>query len=106
MVTTIVTTMGATSDDNDGCHCLRQTSVDSANECHKQTLHYRRRHQFNHKYIYLLFILFIHFTIASGVTRPTYLLFANRKDIRLVNSDNQRPNASIIMNHLEEAAAL
>ena len=44
--------------------------------------------------------------ITKGATRPTYLLFANRKDIRLLNGDNQRSNASVIVSHLEEAAAL
>lgn len=38
--------------------------------------------------------------------KPTYLLFANRKDIRLINADNPSANASIFYNHLEEAAAV
>ena len=34
------------------------------------------------------------------------MLFANRKDIRLVNADVPKSNASIIVSQLEEAAAI
>ncbi|XP_054165416.1 low-density lipoprotein receptor-related protein 6-like [Oppia nitens] len=84
--------------DND-CICLKY-------KCHKSSSIGLTTDYIHIKCIYLLVILCIHITITSGVSRPTYLLFANRKDIRLLNSDNQRPNASVIMNHLEEAAAL
>ncbi len=42
----------------------------------------------------------------EALNRPTYLLFANRKDIRLLNAENQRSNASIIVSQLEDAAAI
>ena len=44
--------------------------------------------------------------LSSGATRQTYLLFANRKDIRSVNGENQRANSTTLVSHLEEAAAL
>jgi len=41
-----------------------------------------------------------------AIDRSTYLLFANRRDIRLINVDNPRANASIFFSHVEEAAAV
>ena len=40
------------------------------------------------------------------MNRGNLLLFANRKDIRLVNADVSKSNASIIVSQLEEAAAI
>src|SRR5690349_21659937 len=40
-----------------------------------------------------------YFLLLGSIEKPTYLLFANRKDIRLVNAENPSINASIFHNH-------
>ncbi|RWS31434.1 hypothetical protein B4U80_01714 [Leptotrombidium deliense] len=51
-----------------------------------------------------LFLLLLNAWITAS--KAPLLLFANRRDIRVVNSDGPKPTANIVISNLEEAAAL
>nr|AVT42511.1 Wnt co-receptor arrow [Lithobius atkinsoni] len=46
------------------------------------------------------------FSILAEICGSPYLLFANRRDIRLVDVSRPRGNSTVIVSHLEDAAAL
>ncbi|KAI1297176.1 Low-density lipoprotein receptor-related protein 6 [Halotydeus destructor] len=71
------------------------------------------RHRLRHgkllgcKLLTLCVLLFhLSLTVHSFKDKPIWLLFANGKDIRIIDAENPRSNVTILTNSIEEAAAV
>ncbi|RWS07569.1 low-density lipoprotein receptor-related protein 6-like protein [Dinothrombium tinctorium] len=59
---------------------------------------------FDLHYLFIILLIVFNIHLVTAV-KPTLLLFANRKDIRVVNADG-KSNSSVVIGHLEDATAL